>query len=275
MKDTIKRGIYKRVVALVSDLHVGSRFAICGPVWLDKEGGNIGAARNEGQKRIYEHWKFYLRMCNKWNVDTVLLLGDLISGTNFYERGIQQMTTDLDEQKRHAIDLLVPLCKNRKVFAVSGSTYHESTDTRVHYDIAEALGGTFLGSIANLKLKGTNRTLNVAHGASGAWVYRTMIMSRDALHLLEAMQLGKVPKVDMIIRGHWHQFIHIHREKIHILQIPGWQAFVPWRGALRSYGKFQPDIGGVILFVDKEDRMIVLPFTMKDIPHIGDPLWEA
>jgi len=101
-----------------------------------------------------------------------------------------------------------------------------------------------------------------------------MIMSRDALFMREAIQLGKIPKVDMIIRGHWHKFCHIHEVGIHIVQVPAWQAFVPWKGAIRSYGKFQPDLGGALLFIDKNDRTMVHHYTMWDNPHIGDLMWD-
>jgi len=153
--------------------------------------------------------------------------------------------------------------------------YHQSKDTRIHKDIAKMIGGRFCGLIRTIKLTSTDRLLNIAHGSSAAWVYRTMIMDRDAMHMLEAVALGKIPFVNMIMRGHWHKFVHIHMESIHMLQLPGWQAFVPWKGSIRSYGKFQPDIGACILLIDEEDRMIVLPFTHKNIPHIGDAVWEG
>jgi hypothetical protein len=276
-EDTLRRskGQYKRVIALVADTHVGSRYSLCGPVWIGKEGGNIASGRNAGQKMIYQYWQYFLKTCDKWNVDTVIFFGDLINGTNRRESGLGQMTSDLDEQKRHLVDLATPLCENRVNLHVSGSGYHDSLDTRVHFDIADMLHGKYLGNIANVQLDGTKRMINISHGASAAFVYRTMIMSREALFMSEAIQLGKLPNIDMIIRGHWHKFIHIHMEQIHILQLPGWEAFVPWHGALLSYGKFQPDIGACILFIDKEDRMIVLPFTMKSIPHIGDSVWES
>jgi len=275
MPDSLIKGNYKRVIALVSDMHVGSRFALCGPEWLGKEKQNLASARNTGQRAIYNHWLFFLEQCNKWNVDTVMLLGDLVNGYNRFEHGIQQMSTDLDEQKDHAITLLRNLCKNRKVYGVSGSGYHESVDTRVHLDIMQALGGKYFGAISNVALEKTNKTLNISHGVSSAFVYRTMLMSREALFMMEAIQLGKIPKVDVIVRGHWHKFIYIHMEHIHLLQLPGWQAYVPWKGALLSYGKMQPDIGGCILFIDNDNRVLVLKFTMQNIPHIGDPLWHG
>ena len=189
--------------------------------------------------------------------------------------GLQQMTTDLDEQMYHCIDLLKPLIAGRKTWLTSGSKYHESLDTRIHYNIAQQINGKYLGALGNIKLIGTKRTINIAHGESAAWVYRTMIMDRDAMTMLQSMQLKKLPHIDMIIRGHWHTFTHIHMPGMHMLQVPGWQAFVPWKGAMKSYGKFQPDIGACILIVDKADRMLVLPFLMEGVPHISDAVWAG
>jgi len=267
--------LVKRAIALVSDLHTGSRFALFPDNFFSLEGNDLSATMNKGQKLILKYWKTFLAQCNYWKVDSVFLLGDLIHGLNRKEFGTQLITSNLDEQKRAAIQLLSPLCKSRKVHVVTGSLYHEALDTKVHYDIADALKGKFEGYLANIKLKNSNRIINVAHGSSGAWRYRSMQLDQQAMDLLGAEALNKIPfHIDMLIRGHWHQFIHIHVFKQHLLQLPGWAAYTPWTGALRSYGKFQPDIGACILFIDKEDRMIVHPYLMKEIPHIADYLKE-
>jgi len=263
----------KRAIALIADLHIGCRFAIFPEGFTSKEGNDISAMMSKGQQEILEFWKQYVKKCNYWNVDSVMILGDIIHSSNRREFGMQLITPEIDEQKRAAVKLLKPLCKGKKVHIVSGTLYHEALDTRVHYDIADGLNGSYHGLLANLKLRHSNRIAQIAHGSSGAWRYRSMQLDQQALDLLAAEALGKIPfHIDMLIRGHWHQFIHIHVAKQHLVQLPCWSAFVPWSGSMKSYGKFQPDIGGCILFIDKEDRMIIHPYLMKDIPHIADYL---
>lgn len=267
------RELVKRAIALVSDLHVGSRFSVFPEDFYSKEGNNISAMMNPGQKELLSFWKFYVKKCKYWKVDSVMLLGDIIHSVNRKEFGSQLLTSEIDEQKRAAIKLLKPLCKGNKVHIVSGTRYHEALDTKAHYDIADGLGGQYHGLLANIQLDKSKRIIQIAHGSSGAWRYRSMQLDQQALDLLAAEALGKVPfHIDMLARGHWHQFIHIHVNKQHLLQLPGWAAYTPWSGAMKSYGKFQPDIGACILFIDQEDRMIVHPYTMPSIPHIADYL---
>lgn len=264
----------KRAIALISDLHVGSRYSIFPENFYSKEGNFLSGMMNSGQKEILDFWKkTFVPRCKYWNVDSVFLLGDLIHSTNRREFSMQLITPEVDEQKRAVVELLKPITRKKKVHVVSGTLYHEALDTRAHYDIAEMLGGTYHGLLANIKLRKSNRIVNIAHGSSGAWRYRSMQLDQQALDMLSAEALGKIPfHIDMLIRGHWHQFIHIHVLKQHLVQLPCWAAFTPWQGAMKSYGKFQPDIGACILFLDKEDRMIVHPYIMKEIPHIADYL---
>jgi len=271
---------FKRIVALIADMHIGARFAIFPPGVIGKTGTDLSGARNPGQKQLYENFSDFLKVCDAWDVDTVILVGDLIQGTNPIGRGAQTLTPDIDEQKLAAVHLLEPLCQDRVVHVFSGTAYHESLDTRVHYDIAKELESVakeskFHGLIANIKLKGTNRILNVSHGVSGAAIYRTTLMDREALFEAAAYGLGDLEFLpDVVVRAHWHRFLHIHLPNQHIIQIPGWCAWFPFKGTLRLYGKTQPHVGGVLLLIDENDRIIVHHYLYK-VPKIHDYLREG
>ena len=101
------------------------------------------------------------------------------------------------------------------------------------------------------------RRFLVQHGQSSAFIYREQRMGRTGLFIKWAEALNKIPKIDAVVQGHWHQFIHIHANKQHLIQLPCWQLFTPTRYALREFGKFQPDIGAVIIFVDEKARIRV------------------
>jgi len=271
---------FKRVVAFVADTHVGSRFAIFPPNVISNEGNDLSAMRNPGQVQLYEYWTEWEKICDSWGVDTVILLGDIIQGNNPVGRGIGTITPDLDEQKQAAIVLLSKICTNRIVHCLSGTPYHESIDTRIHYDLTNELRSVakeahFHGLMANIKLKGTNRILNLAHGVSGASIYRTTLMDREALFEAAAYGLGDLDFLpDIVIRAHWHRFIHIHLPNQHILQVPGWCAWFPYKNTIRLYGKLQPHIGGVILFIDDRDRIMIHHYLFKP-PRISDYLREG
>jgi hypothetical protein len=168
--------------------------------------------------------------------------------------------------------LLSQLHKNRKLYAVSGSGYHDSIDVRLDKIVIERLGGEYLGFLANIPIKNTKRIIQILHGVSSASVYREMIMARDGLFLWAAEGRNKLPfHIDIRITGHWHYFTHIHSERQHLLQLPGWTDWIPWKGGLHTYGKMLPDIGACIILIDTKDRISVFPF-LYERPLIADGL---
>jgi len=261
---------FKRVIALISDTHVGSKYALFPDSYIDEDTGNEYRA-NAGQKQIYGYWQNFCQVCDELKVDTVIHLGDALHGTNRKEFGKNLITSELPIQEDVAVVLLKQIVKDRKFFIISGSGYHQSLDSKVHKSIAkrEELKGTFLGALANLRLKPSNRIMNITHGVSSAAIYRTTIMDRDGMFFLQAQASGKLPKVDIAVHGHWHSFIYIHTAQHHLIQLPCWMGWEPSRPYLKYYGKMQPDIGGVILMIDDKDRILVWHY-LYPLPHISD-----
>jgi len=266
---------WKRVIGLVADLHVGSP---CAP-WpsgfiAPREEGSREIKPSKAQERLNLYWANFCNKLNEFQIDTLLLLGDLVHGNNRREWGKGTMTADLSLQVEACVQLLKPIAKSLPTYAVSGSGYHDSLDVRLDRAVVKELGGEFLGYLANLPLEGTKRIITIQHGASAAAIYREMIMGREDLFLAAAEGRGKLPfHIDMKITGHWHFFCHIHEEGRHLLQLPAWTDWSPWVGSLKYYGKMLPDIGGCILLIDDHDRMIVYPF-LYERPMIADGLLE-
>lgn len=259
---------YVRRIAFVSDKHAGSRFSLWPPGIETSEGNEI--TLNAGQRRLHENWLDFCRVVNNFDCDSVYDLGDILHGNNRKEYGKLLMTPELDIQAEAAVELYKPLlAPHRKLYLISGSGYHGSLDFDHQKTICKELGGKYLGAVANIQLRGTKRIMNISHGASSAYIYRTTIMDREGLFQMAAATLGKIPKIDIVIRGHWHSFIHIHLAKQHMIQLPCWMALEPNKIYLRSYGKMQPDIGAVILLIDKEERITVWHY-LYPLPNIAD-----
>ena len=258
---------YKRILALISDLHVGSRYGLF-PRGIKTPQGNE-LKLNEGQEALLEYWNNFWNVADKWKVDTVIDFGDSIHGLNHKDASVNLMCAELDVQKQAYFTLVKPHLRRRGYYNLTGSGYHDSKDTRAAIDIAGKLDGKFLGALSNLKLNGTKRILNVAHGVGGAMIYRATIMDREGVFQLASQAVGKIPKVDIICRGHLHYFLHLHLTSQHILQLPCWLAYEPNKIMLKSYGKMQPDIGAVILFIDEADRIDVHHYVYPT-PHIDD-----
>lgn len=261
-----------RKIAFVSDLHVFSRYAIFPPFFVTEQGMKIECS--EAQAEIYDHWLEFCDICNRENVDTVVMNGDCIHGQNPIERGNLLVSPNLNEQ----IDVGTQILKllvfgkdyKRKLLMFSGSGYHKSTPANdPEKGICDKLDGIWMGAIANIKFAPSNRVFNIQHGESAAYIYREMLLGRELLFLKYAEALGKIPHIDIKIQGHWHNFIHIHEHKLHMVQLPCWMAFEPSRIYLKSYGKMQSDIGGVIISLDEVDRIHVWHYLWNP-PHIAD-----
>lgn len=259
---------FKRVFAVFGDTHVGSAYGILPPAYKTKEGNRI--EQNQGQQKMWDFWEMCSGKCNEWNVDTILLVGDLIQGLHYKEFGAGNILVTLSEQAAAAIELLSPLCKDRKTYGVSGTLYHDSREIKVDKEIIETLGGTYCGYIINGEIEGTNRRFNIAHGASQAMIYRETVAAREVLFMREAEALGKLDHFDTIIRGHNHIYRHLDLPQCHYILNPAWQALKPDNYTMKNYAKFLPDIGFVIIAIDIDDRQHILHWIMPEPVRISD-----
>lgn len=262
-------------------MHTLSRFGLMPDGSFNSDGKDLSVMRNTGQEVIWRGWKMFAEMCDKWGVDTVINLADACSGLNFKEGGKDTYDTNLETQMDAAVEGLKLLVKNRVYHGISGSPYHESRDTQVHRQIAkrmetecDAAESHFHGVIANLELEHTNKTVNIAHKATNAQIYRTMILDRESLFMDAAEAHNKLPRFDIVLRGHLHTYFHLDFPHQHVIQCPCWQAYYTIKGSARFYGRAQPDIGGLILFIDNKDRTTLHHYLLKDFglpqPHVID-----
>lgn len=261
---------FKRSIAHVADLHTGCPYAPWPDGIFTKEGVPIPPSKS--QVTLNEYWTRFCNTADEFKVDAIFMYGDMVHGNNRREWGRQTMTADLNVQVEACLKLMRKLCKKRSVVGVSGSQYHDSLDVRLDKIIIDELGGEWAGLLANQPVKDTKRIIQMAHGVSSAYVYREQVMGKESKALWIAEGKGKLPfHIDMKVGGHWHHYFHIHGEKQHLLQLPGWTDWVPWKGGIPYYGERIPDIGACIMLVDEQDRMTVYPFTYPR-PLIADGL---
>lgn len=269
---------FKRVVALISDTHALSDFGLCPDgLYNDETGKNISAMRSKGQLQLLEYWNDFVKKCKYWGVDTIFHLGDAIQGCNPKNAGRYTLDPDMDTQITGIVKLLEPLVKGKDFHCVSGSLYHESVDNKVHKQICKDLQGIaknseYHGAVYNGEIIGTGKIINAAHCSTGAAIYRSTILDREALFVKVAEAEGRLEwNTTIIARGHLHCFLHLDNGKTHMIQVPGWQTWYPLKDKVRLYGKMQPDIGGIILFFDEEGRT-TLHHYLYPCPHIIDSL---
>lgn len=264
----------KRSLAIISDTHVGSRCSLFPDKYVGSEGNVIKP--NEGQLEIYKYWKYFFNeVCNRLRVDTIIHLGDALHGLNRKEAGEGLLLPTLQDQCDCFIQLIRPYLKGRKFLVVSGSGYHESLDFKVHKTIAERLNGIFCGYVADIKLKNTNRTINIAHSSGYPQIYVSTVLDREGFFLKVAEASGKIGKVDILVRGHIHIFEHIHLSTQHLVSTPCWTTFSGNPLTTKLYGRKQPDIGGIVIMIDKYDRITIHHYLMDRIPRIDNVLMDV
>lgn len=267
-----------RSVVLLSDTHVWSDYALVSRTPVYNEDGrhlNTPETLNKGQKVIQSYWyDAFIPTAEKFRVDTIIHFSDAIQGVNPREGGISSISPNLDYQKDDFVNLMKPLVKNRIYHQFSGTTYHEAFNVRIHKDLTDKLRpyskkAYFHNKFANIKLKGTEKILNCAHAATSALIYPATVIDRELTFAKVAAAEGRVPKPDYLIRGHLHRYLHLDYPDIHGVQLPGWQAWYPLGDKVRLYGRTQPDIGWILLLIDKKNRSILLHFIYPT-PNIID-----
>jgi len=245
----------KETVALfISDLHVGSRWAIWHPNYTFKDGLDQGSTwgLNGIQERIWKYWQDFTQGLKKKNLvpDYIFLLGDLIDGPQRRGHGNEAVTQNLNEQAGCALQLLRMILKKDSTIirGLVGSDYHDERYYNVNEGICTSYGGKFSG-ITGIFNIGSHR-FRMYHGKTQAYIYLEMIMGRRRMFAHEAMARNKLPEFEGIIMGHLHRWIHIKtmfKEDMdfHVVLLPGWQGQTTYEASIDP-DKIIPEIGAVI-----------------------------
>ena len=279
-------------IGLISDLHVGARHGVHPINYVDRVTGQPYPLNNKGQKVLWKYLQDFIERMRENKVNTLVILGDIIGGQNWKERGAYMMYVDMNIQIRACAYLIAHICKKvstiEKVLLFKGTPYHGSKDLSAEEQVANDLkanygvNATYLGEFVYLVLRygKYKKTLWLAHPATGATIYPETVLGRDIGHFLQACAMGKLPPVDMIIRAHRHEFMELHKSAIRYMILPCWQFYVPYDKAVKMFAKWQPDIGGAILLADEQCRLrpwhftypnLVNPKRFLNLQHKSDP----
>ncbi len=254
----------KRYILLLGDLHVGSVSGIWPPGYRTKSGNKI--VLNEIQEVLYRN---FLKLCKKELVrkaETVILMGDLCQGNNRRRFGQETLPADLQDQVDAAVELLLPLCKAKRTYGVIGTGYHDSLDTHLDELVIRGLRGHCLGKLKILYIRETGHRILVTHGGKFGGVSIGTYADKVATSLLIGNARGKIPRIDIWAQGHLHQFWHHTTPAIDFVVAPCWQGWYYMDGIVANYGRIQPDIGAVVLELEKGKGPVVHRFLFDNVP---------
>jgi len=248
----------KKILCL-GDLHCGSVFGLWNPNYKTRYQNVIKL--NPLQEELFNKWELLKESIGK-DYTHVFLLGDLIDGLNKNNYGKERMISDINEQVGCALSLLKPICNKKETIGITGSRYHNSADFEVDRKICDDLNGHFGGAIANVRLKNSNKVINIAHGGGFPPQYIGTRMSKEILLSLTSEHLNKIPIATILIRAHFHCYGHLEMLGKHFIYNPGWESARRNIHSAPNFFRFQPDIGAVLISID-EDEINVKPFLYQ------------
>lgn len=243
----------QRRALLIGDVHVASTWAVFPKDFTLSDGNMVSLSKL--QLELLSYWDNIVKVSK--NCDTIILLGDIIHGLNKKEFGKHLMTSDLNDQKNAAIELLKPICEDKIVIGITGSRYHASEDYRIDEDIVKEFNGIYCDAVGTFELEDTGKIFNIRHGSGALPIHPGSKMDRELRALLIGQQLDKLPNIDCLILGHFHTMAHYYiNNKLFVLN-------GCWEGPRRNlysapnFLQYLPDIGSMELLVTKNDISVI------------------
>jgi len=257
-------------IAVFSDLHAGSQYGLFPGDFFKTRFGS-GLTPNEGQKILWEYFLDYSEVCKKYKPNMLIVLGDLIAGQNKKNAGGYLLNVDLEEQCDMATLILSWfLSRNNTVketVILQSTPYHDSidmsADERVALNLKDAGFNTkYIGEWSYIDLEYNNITKRIfaSHHSNRSTTYPATAINKDILFFSSNAGNNKLPKVDIILRAHNHNYVELRDGDIVGIQLPAWQFFVPYDKAVKSFPMFQPDIGGLMLLFDEDMELNIKTF---------------
>ncbi|MGB9855846.1 MAG: metallophosphoesterase [Caldisericum exile] len=250
-------------ITCLADTHVGSLRAVFPDNYIGELGNNISLARNMGQRQLAKYFKNFIEWNKQERPDTVLMLGDLINGTNRNAYGQGQIVADIDEQRKAFIKLILPLVKIpsvKEVYLTTGSGYHESLDSNVTKAITDDLKGYGVNAIYSghsVELEDISGFSIYAQHECSNTLYKGTMAEKELIQQLTANALGRTKqKYDLDIRAHLHVYEYLEMRNVRFILLPCWQEYTPISGATKSPFRWMPDIGGVILNIEEKELTV-------------------
>jgi len=246
----------KRVV-VVSDLHVGSIYGLLPPDFTTSEG--IVKVLNAGQQYLWECWEDFCARARQFKPDVIVMNGDAIEGDQRAQKKVEISLPLMTDQKAAAVETLGGLPKVPHFYFVAGTPYHVALGAEWEEDVAITFGGShYAGAgfgrrvreVLDLELEGV--ILNFAHHISGgSGIYRATAADKEGQwSAMTAKDATKgIPKADVVVRSHVHNFVHVEHASKHIIQTPCWQLQTSY-ARKKSVYRMIPDIGGIFLEVN-------------------------
>lgn len=247
-------------IAVVSDLQCGSIFGMLPPNFLTSEG--IPKIQNAGQKYLWECWIDFCERAGRFDPDAIIANGDMNDGRQRKSEGVELSLNLIADQVNAAVRCLRVLkkrCPRAKWYFTRGTAYHVGHAGQDEEEVAKALNaekyssvgtGVYVREVLWLDIEGV--IVEAAHhiGVSQGFYRLTQLDKEMQWSAMAAKDNTKgVPKADLLIRSHVHNFQHAEHASKQGLVTPCWQLQTSFMRKNSTY-RMLPDIGGVFIEID-------------------------
>jgi len=193
-----------RRILVISDTHIGSRYALVPPAFRANEVGPAGVFMDY----IWSCWQDMLKKLPP--LDCVIINGDSMEGEHPTLRSAPDaIEVSPIRQVDMALHTLAPLrAKTKKLWLIRGTGFHEGKWNEALESLGRELQAEkwsdrrYSGEVLDGEFYGL--TINAAHAMSFGAIYHGTLADRTARFMLLAQALGKTLPADLIIRSHVH-----------------------------------------------------------------------
>jgi len=237
-------------LGLISDLHVGSRYALIPPRFVPATDTHPSA---KFYGYMWECWQHFCATCQP--MDALIINGEIAEGENPTQRdAMDAITDDLLMQADMAVEtisLLMP--KVKRLWVVRGTVWHEGkyfeTIERIASDLhaepwadRRSTGLVLEGEFHGLKL-------NVTHHQSVGAIYRGTLADRTSLFAAAAERIGKTIDADIIVRSHLHSKYIGKSHSKWFISTPAWKLPTPYAFKRLEFYRacLLSDLGAIVL----------------------------
>jgi hypothetical protein len=253
----------RKIIAVVSDLHVGSSIGLCSSKLDLADGGTYQPSKFQAE--LYRGWqKFFQHVAGlPANKKALVVNGDLVDGDlvdGDHHGTVSIVTNNIEVQEDAAIQLLRPAAKGfDQVYVVRGTEAHTQPGAQSDERIAKGIGAALDESTGQysrwqLWLDVDGVVFNVAHhiGTTSSAAYESSAVMREMVAALVEAGQWEQRLPDVLIRSHRHRYIKVAipsaRGEIQTAVTPGWQLRTPFVEKMDRMR--MPHIGGMICIVE-------------------------
>jgi len=253
------RSMSSKSILVLSDLHVGSRVALCSESPNIDDGNPYCPTPN--QKKLLQ--EFHRTLDEVTQKPTALVInGEPIDGSNPKSLGDSVWSPDFNDQMEDAAKLLRPI-KRDVTILTRGSGYHVTREaTNFEKIFADKIGAKKYKSVSGLMtntdyeatIEMYGKYINFTHhiGYSGWWMHRPTPMARELIKMHFAHSENGFHS-DIIVRSHVHYFVLVEFPNTIGFTSPAWKfpdGFMYRRGIPE-----RPTIGNVEIIIESNGEI--------------------